>query len=102
MRTERLTRAIWQIKSYTNCLRKSMRIWPGRRAKRDVFIASESCIVPTMIANLVVVRNGTDAIAFVVQKKIAVDGEPRSRCVSWGEGLCGSGGRVDHDDDSWP
>ena len=87
MRTERLgTRAIWQIKSYTNCWRKSMRIWPGRRANRAVFIASESCIVPTMIANLVVVRNGTDAIAFVVQKKIAVDGEPRSRCVSWGEG----------------
>ena len=63
-----------------------MRIWPRRRAKRAVFIAAESCIVPITIANLVVVRNGTDAIAFVVPKKIAGDGEPRSRCVSWGEG----------------
>ena len=63
-----------------------MRIWPRRCAKRGVFIASESCIVPIMIVNLVVARNGTDAIAFVVQKKIAGDGEPRSRCVSWGAG----------------
>ena len=63
-----------------------MRIWPGRRAKRAVFIAAGSCIVPIMIANLVVARNGTDAIAFVVQKKIVADGEPRSRCASWGAG----------------
>ena len=63
-----------------------MRIWLRRRAKRAVFIALESCIGPIMIANLVVARDGTCAIAFVVQKKIAVDGEPRSRCVSWGEG----------------
>ena len=84
MRTERLgTRAIWQIKSYTNCWRKSMRIWPRRLVKRAAFFAAGSSIVPITIANLAVVRNGTDAIAFVVQKKIAVDGEPRSRCVSW-------------------
>ena len=51
-----------------------MRIWPRRRAKRAVFIAAESCIVPIMIANLAVVRNGTAAIAFAVQKKIAGDG----------------------------
>ena len=63
-----------------------MRIWPRRRAKRAVSIATGSCIVPIMIANLVVVRNGTDAIAFVVQKKIAGDDEPRSRCVSWDAG----------------
>ena len=63
-----------------------MRIWPRRRTKRAVFIASESCIGPIMIANLAVARNGTDAIAFVVLKKIAGDGEPRSRCVFWGAG----------------
>jgi hypothetical protein len=51
-----------------------MRIWPGRRAKRAVFIAAGSCIVPIMIANLVVARNGTAAIAFVVLKKIAAGG----------------------------
>jgi len=36
--------------------------------------------------NLVVARNGSDAIAIVVPKKIAGDGELRSQCVSWGEG----------------
>ena len=51
-----------------------MRIWPRRRAKRAVFIAVGSCIEPIMIANLVVARNGTAAIAFVAQKKIAADG----------------------------
>ena len=56
------------------------------RGKRAVFIARESCIVPITIANLVVGRNGSDAIAIVVPKKIAGDGELRSRCVSWGEG----------------
>jgi len=63
-----------------------MRIWPGRRAKRAVFIAAGSCIEPIMIANHVVARNGSAAIAFVVRKKIAGDGTPRSRCVSWGAG----------------
>jgi len=63
-----------------------MRIWPRRTANRVVFIATESCIVPIMIANLAVARNGTDAIAFVVHKKIAGDDEPRRRCVSWGAG----------------
>ena len=47
----------------------------------------ESCIGPIMIANLVAARNGTGAIVFVVPKKIAGDGERRSRCVSWGEGF---------------
>ena len=60
-----------------------MRIWPRRRAKRVVFIVTGSCIVPTMSANLAVARNGSDAIAFVVLKKIAGGGERRSRCVSW-------------------
>ena len=60
-----------------------MQIWPGKRAKRAVFIATESCIVPILIANLAVARNGSDAIAFVVLKQIAGDGEPRSRCVFW-------------------
>jgi hypothetical protein len=60
-----------------------MRIWPRRRAKRAVFIAAGSCIVPIMIANLVVARNGTAAIAFVVPKKIAAAEEPRSQCASW-------------------
>ena len=63
-----------------------MRIWPRRRAKRAVFIAGESCIGPITIANLVVARNGSDAIAIVVPKKIAGAAELRSRCVSWGEG----------------
>ena len=84
---ERLgARAIWRINSYTNCWRKSMRIWPRRTADRAVSIAMESCIVPIMIVNLAAARNGTDAIAFVVLKKIAGDDEPRSRCVSWGVG----------------
>jgi hypothetical protein len=39
--------------------------------------------VPILIANLAVARNGSDAIAFVVLKKIAGGDEPRSRCVSW-------------------
>ena len=60
-----------------------MRIWPRRTADRAVSIAMESCIVPIMIVNLAAARNGTDAIAFVVLKKIAGDEEPRSRCVSW-------------------
>ena len=63
-----------------------MRIWPRRRAKRAVFIAGESFIGPITIANLEVARNGSDAIAIVVPKKIAGDGELRSRCVSWGGG----------------
>ena len=80
-----------------------MRIWPRRRAKRAVFIAGESFIGPITIANREVARNGSDAIAIVVPKKIAGDGELRSRCVSSGaEGLCGPGGGVDHDGDSWP
>src|ERR1700738_4761161 len=93
---------IWRINSYTNCLRKSMRIWPRRRAKRAVFIAAVSCIEPIMIVNLVVARSGIDATAFVVLKKIAGDGALRSRCGFWGAGLCGTGGGVDQDDDSWP
>ena len=60
-----------------------MRIWPRRRANRAAFIAAGSCIGPIMNVNLVVVRNGTDALAFVVLKKIAGGGERRSRCVSW-------------------
>ena len=60
-----------------------MRIWPRKRVKRAVSIATESCIVPILIANLAVARNGSDAIAFVVPKEIAAEGEPRSRCVSW-------------------
>ena len=60
-----------------------MRIWPRRRAKRVVFIVTASCIVPIMVVNLAVVRNGSGAIAFVVLRKIAADGERRSRCVSW-------------------
>jgi hypothetical protein len=36
-----------------------------------------------MIANLAAGHNGTDAIAFVVLKKIVGDDEPRSPCVSW-------------------
>jgi hypothetical protein len=32
------------------------------------------------------VRNGINAIAFAAQKKIAGDGEPRNRCVSWDAG----------------
>ena len=63
-----------------------MRIWPRRLVKRAVFFAAGSCIVPILIANLVAVRNGPGAIAFVAPKKIAGDGELRSRCVSWGEG----------------
>jgi hypothetical protein len=50
--------------------------------KKVVFIVRESCIAPTLIANLAVARNGSDAIAFVVLRKTAADGEPRSRCVS--------------------
>ena len=68
---------------YTNCWRKSMRIWLRRRANRAAFIAVGSCIGPIMNVNLVVVPNGTDAIAFVVLNKIAGGGERRSRCVSW-------------------
>jgi hypothetical protein len=84
---ERLgTRAIWRINSYTNCWRKSMRIWPRRRAKRAVSIATESCIVPILIVNLAVARNGSGAIAFVVRNKTAGDDEPRSQCVSWDAG----------------
>jgi uncharacterized membrane protein len=60
-----------------------MRIWLRRRANRAVFIAVGSCIGPIMNVNLVVVPNGTDAIAFVVLNKIAGGGERRSRCVSW-------------------
>ena len=60
-----------------------MRIWPRRHANKVVFIVRGSCIVPTMIVSLVVVRNGSGAIAFVVLKKIAGDGEPRSRCVAF-------------------
>src|SRR5215472_394275 len=84
MRRERLgARAIWRINSYTNCWKKSLRIWPRKQAKRAVSIATESCIVPILIVNLAVVRNGSDVIAFVVLRKIAADGEPRNRCVSW-------------------
>ena len=40
MRTERLgARAVWRINSYTNCWKKSMRIWPRRTADRAVSIA---------------------------------------------------------------
>jgi len=60
-----------------------MRIWPRRRANRAAFIAAGSCIGPIMNVNLVVARNGTDAIAFVVLKKTVGGGERRSRCVSW-------------------
>ena len=60
-----------------------MRIWPRRRVNRDAFIAAEGCIGPIMNASLVVVRNGTGAIAFVVPNKIAGGGELRNRCVSW-------------------
>ena len=63
-----------------------MRIWPRRPAKRAVFIVRESCIGPITSANLEAARNGSDAIAIVVQNKIAGAGELRSRCVSWGEG----------------
>ena len=56
------------------------------RANRAVCIATESCIVPILIVNLAVARNGTYDIAFVALKKIAGDGEPRNRCVSWGGG----------------
>ena len=63
-----------------------MRIWRRKLAKRAVSIATENCIVPILIANLAVARNGSDAIAFVVLKKIAGDGEPRSRCVFWDAG----------------
>ena len=76
-------RAIWRINSYTNYWKKSMRIWPMRRPNWVVSIAMESCIVPILIANLAVARNGSDAIAFVVLKKIAGDDEPRNRCVFW-------------------
>ena len=47
--------------------------------QRAAFFAAGSCIVPITGANLVVVRNWTDAIAFVAPRKIAGDGEPR-RC----------------------
>ena len=60
-----------------------MQIWPRRRANRVVFIVTGNCIVPIMIVNLAVARNGSDATAFVVLKQIAAEGEPRSRCVSW-------------------
>ena len=63
-----------------------MRIWLRRRAKRAVSFAAESCIVPITVANLVAVRNGPGAIAFVAPKKIAGDGEPQNRCVSWDAG----------------
>jgi len=76
-------RAIWRINSYTNYWKKSMRIWPRKRANRAVCIATESCIGLIMIVNLAVARNGTCDIAFVVLKKIAGDGEPRNRYVSW-------------------
>jgi hypothetical protein len=60
-----------------------MRIWLRRRANRAAFIAAGSGIAPIMNANLVVIRNGTDARAFVVLKTIADGGERRSRCVFW-------------------
>ena len=60
-----------------------MWIWPRRCANRGVFIAAASCIAPIINVNLVVVRNGTAATAFVVLKKIAGGGGCRSRCVLW-------------------
>ena len=63
-----------------------MRIWPRRLVKRAVFFAAGSCIVRILIANLVAVLNGPGAIAFVAPKKIAGDGEPQNRCVSWDAG----------------
>src|ERR1700747_173005 len=90
--------AIWRINSYTNCWRKSTRIWPRRRANRVVFIVRGSCIVPTMIVNLAVVRDGRGAIAFVGMKKIAADGGLRSRCVSWASSKVTEGlGRLDQE-----
>ena len=81
---ERLcARAIWRINSYTNCWRKSIGTWPGRRANRAPLIAAGSCIGPIMNVKLVVARDGIDAIAFVAPHKIAGGGERRSRCVSW-------------------
>jgi len=46
-----------------------------------------SCIVPTMIVNRAVGRNGSDAIAFVVLKKIAGDDEPRRRPIGRDDGV---------------
>jgi hypothetical protein len=60
-----------------------MGIWPRRRTKRAVSIATGSCIVPILVASLVVVRNGTDALAFVAHKRIAGDDALRNRCVFW-------------------
>ena len=39
-----------------------MRILPRKHAKRVVFMVRGSCIVPTMIVNRAVGRNGSDAI----------------------------------------
>jgi hypothetical protein len=75
------------MNNYTDCWRKSMRIWPRRCAKRGAVIAAGGCIGPIMNASLVVVRNGTDATAFVALNKIAGGDELRNRCVSW-EGEC--------------
>ena len=60
-----------------------MRIWLRRCAKRGAVIAAGGCIGPIMNASLVVVRNGTDATAFVALKEIAGGGERRSRSASW-------------------
>jgi len=60
-----------------------MRIWPRRRAKRAVSIVRGNCIVLITIVSLAVVRNGTDALAFVVHKRIAGDDALRNRCVFW-------------------
>ena len=87
LKMERLrARAIWQINSYTNCWRKSIGTWPGRRANRAALIAAGSCIGPIMNVKLVVARDGIDAIAFVAPHKIAGGEEHRSRCVSWDGG----------------
>jgi hypothetical protein len=95
-------RAIWQINSYTKFWRKSMRIWPRRRAKRAVFIAAGNCIVPITIVSRAVVRNGTNASAFVVLKRIAAGANAGVGAFPWAQGLCGHSGRFSYGDDSWP
>src|SRR6516165_3054208 len=105
MKTERLgARAIWRINSYTNCWRKSMQIWPRRRANRVVFIVTGNCIVPIMIVNLAV---GWPAMGATLQLLLCSSRLPQKANPGVGafpgtQSLRGPGGRVDHGNDSWP
>jgi len=79
-----------------------MRIWLRRRANRAAFIAAGSCIGPVMNVNLVVVRNGTDAIALLCPGRLPQTANAGVGAFPGTQSLCGPGSGVDHDDDSWP